>query len=56
MATEETDQAVCDRVRLAHYPEVAGSNPGLATKASNDFATRRANAVQFRYMLDSRFR
>ena len=31
IVTGETDQAVWDRVRLAHNPEVAGSNPAPAT-------------------------
>jgi hypothetical protein len=34
MVTGETRHTVWDRVRGAHNPEVAGSNPAPATKAS----------------------
>jgi hypothetical protein len=34
MVTGETDQVLWDRVRLAHNPEVAGSNPAPATNVS----------------------
>ena len=34
MVTGETDQMAWDRVRPAHNPEVAGSNPVPATNAS----------------------
>src|SRR5450631_2454796 len=46
MVTGETDQAVWDRVRLAHSPEVAGSNPTLATKASSGITAGHTSAKQ----------